>query len=968
MHIRTINKVTTIGLSALSALTLCSVLAALYFQNEQVRSLEQQRESLKLANQLAQGSDLLTNAVRSFAATGEAKYEDAYNHEVNIDRSRDKAVQGLAALGTPGNELSLIEEAKRNSDDLINLENRSFDVGRAGNLKLAVELVYGPSYHTAKAKIMSPIGQFRQIMNQRLAEKVAQASRKADASIAAAVSMVIASILATILVQLMFYRRKVVSPLLQMQAEVDGLVARKENAVLSALDDDSEIGSLARSITAYHNIALQLENQQQTKQQLSEIVVALQRAVDLPNLAQKLMSHISPILDVGYGLFYVADAEKRTLRTVGGYGLAPGDSDREVVFGDGLAGQCAIDQKPILITDPPADYIRIASGTGKATPACIMLWPLIQNKIIVGVVELASFLPFDDGDEAFLAELEPILAANVMMFRHQQDIEKEYTRQRASEDRMNAIISSVSDGIYGLDMDGNTMFVNPAAAHMLGYQVEELIGTPMHAIVHHSDADGTPFPREECPMYATSQDGKPRFITDDVIWRKDGKSVQVEYSTMAWTDKDGKQVGSVIAIHDITERKNTESRLRDQFAFQQALIDTIPYPVFYKGPDTRFLGCNRAYEETFNVRRENLIGKRVLDLEYLPAADRTTYQAEDERVISEASSIHREMSIPFADGKVHDTLYFVSGFRHEDGDPGGLVGTFIDVSDRKKIEDLERFHRLALGREERIMELKQEVNALAAEAHKEKPYSVENIFLESGAAETVDTADVLPTLSENEAEIIKHDFAELIQREHLKELFDGFCETVGFATSIIDREGMILAASRRQPVCTDFRRADGQSCANCIESDTKLASRLEEGQDFTMYRCKNGMNDCVAPVVVKGRHVANIFVGQFHLKKPDVAFFRRQAAKFGFDAEAYVTAVKNAPVMDEAKLPHILDFLIHFAQLVGSFAVEQREMQLAQQATTANNETLRRECITAMSVAEDAEMALAKLASSQTQT
>jgi PAS domain S-box-containing protein len=136
--------------------------------------------------------------------------------------------------------------------------------------------------------------------------------------------------------------------------------------------------------------------------------------------------------------------------------------------------------------------------------------------------------------------------------------------------------------------------------------------------------------------------------------------------------------------------RQAAQRLADQLAFQQLLIDTIPYPIFYKGADTRFLGFNRAYEQAFAIKREALIGKRVLDLDYLPAAERTAYQAEDERVIAEASTVQREMPMPFADGKIHDTLYFVSGFRLSDGSPGGLVGTFIDVSERRKVEDLER--------------------------------------------------------------------------------------------------------------------------------------------------------------------------------------------------------------------------------------------------------------------------------------
>jgi PAS domain S-box-containing protein len=124
----------------------------------------------------------------------------------------------------------------------------------------------------------------------------------------------------------------------------------------------------------------------------------------------------------------------------------------------------------------------------------------------------------------------------------------------------------------------------------------------------------------------------------------------------------------------------------EQLAFQQALIDTIPYPVFYKGADTRFLGFNTAYEKTFNVSRSELIGKCVLDLDYLPEADRVAYQAEDEAVIAGTTTVEREMRIPFADGKVHDTLYYVSGFRRPDGSPGGLVGTFIDISEMKQTQ------------------------------------------------------------------------------------------------------------------------------------------------------------------------------------------------------------------------------------------------------------------------------------------
>lgn len=117
----------------------------------------------------------------------------------------------------------------------------------------------------------------------------------------------------------------------------------------------------------------------------------------------------------------------------------------------------------------------------------------------------------------------------------------------------------------------------------------------------------------------------------------------------------------------------------EQLQMQQTLIDAIPYPVFYKDQDGRFIGFNRAYEATFAVSRSDLLGKSVMDLEYLPMEDRKLYDAEDSHLIRTGGSASRIMAMPFADGKVHRTLYFVVGFARPDGSPGGLVGTFTDL-------------------------------------------------------------------------------------------------------------------------------------------------------------------------------------------------------------------------------------------------------------------------------------------------
>jgi two-component system C4-dicarboxylate transport sensor histidine kinase DctB len=394
----------------------------------------------------------------------------------------------------------------------------------------------------------------------------------------------------------------------------------------------------------------------------------------------------------------------------------------------------------------------------------------------------------------------------------------------------------------------------------------------------------------------------------------------------------------------------------EQLAFQQALVDTIPYPVFYKGPDNRFLGFNRAYEEAFDVRRDALIGKQVLDLDYLPEADRLSYQAEDEATIAAAGSVKREVKLPYSDGKLHDTLYFVSGFRRQDGSPGGLVGTFIDISQIKNAEaelarlaDIERFNRLAHGRERRILELKQEINDLAQAAGRPAPYAT-TIVETVGDHEVQSHPDYRTNLEDDGAPT---QLADLVDLAELQGLFASYCESVGIAAAIIDMEGKVLASARWQRACTDFHRVNPDSCARCVESDTELALRLQDGQDYTMYTCKNGMTDCASPIIVEGQHLANVFIGQFHLGPPDLEFFRCQAQQFGYPEADYLRAVAEAPVADETRLPVILGFLSGFARLVSTMSLARRRADAAQQRLQEQAELLRRERLAAMSLAED---------------
>ena len=127
------------------------------------------------------------------------------------------------------------------------------------------------------------------------------------------------------------------------------------------------------------------------------------------------------------------------------------------------------------------------------------------------------------------------------------------------------ILEAAGEGVYGLDCEGNTTFVNPAAAAMLGWEANALLGQPMHTLLHHTRPDGSSFPRKECPIYAAFKDGAVHHIDDEVFWRKDGSSFPVEYTSTP-IHENGKLAGAVVVFKDITERRQAELELRQAYA------------------------------------------------------------------------------------------------------------------------------------------------------------------------------------------------------------------------------------------------------------------------------------------------------------------------------------------------------------------------------------------------------------------
>ena len=130
----------------------------------------------------------------------------------------------------------------------------------------------------------------------------------------------------------------------------------------------------------------------------------------------------------------------------------------------------------------------------------------------------------------------------------------------AWRDPLGLMLASTGEGVFGVDLEGLCVFINPAGARMIGFEPQQVLGRNMHTLTHHSHGDGAHYPMDDCPIYNAFRQGKPCRIDSEVFWRQDGSSFAVEYSSYPVFDQ-GQVRGAVVTFVDITERKLAEDAL-----------------------------------------------------------------------------------------------------------------------------------------------------------------------------------------------------------------------------------------------------------------------------------------------------------------------------------------------------------------------------------------------------------------------
>jgi PAS domain S-box-containing protein len=239
------------------------------------------------------------------------------------------------------------------------------------------------------------------------------------------------------------------------------------------------------------------------------------------------------------------------------------------------------------------------------------------------------------------------------------------------------LLESVGEGICGININGNTTFVNPAANKILGYTTEELLGKNLHTLTHHTKPDGQPYPENECPIYMACSEGTVHQESNEFFYRKDGSSFPVLYSSRPIIDGD-KISGAVICFQDITARKQAEQgyqmlfhQMMDGFAVHEIICNEAGNP-----SDYRFLAVNPAFEQMTGLMAENIVGNTAHEV--LPGIESHWIETYGKVALTGEPAFFDSYS---ADLKKH---FVVTAFQPI---PNQFACIFTDITERKRVEE-----------------------------------------------------------------------------------------------------------------------------------------------------------------------------------------------------------------------------------------------------------------------------------------
>lgn len=251
-------------------------------------------------------------------------------------------------------------------------------------------------------------------------------------------------------------------------------------------------------------------------------------------------------------------------------------------------------------------------------------------------------------------------------------------------DLMNTITSNAVDALFLMDRDGRVTYVNPAAERIFGWRRDEILGRVLHDLVHADRADGTAYPRSECPLVQVLRSGRSLQNHEDLFLHRDGHMVPVSCSNSP-IFREGEVTSAVLVVHDITERRRAEAALRDSEERLRAIFSQVNVGIAQTTLDGHFLMVNERYCEMLGYTRAQLLELTLDDVTH--PDDRPHSREILAEVIRSGVGASLEKRYLRRNGEAVWVAKSVSVVRDGAGEPSSAVLIAEDITDRKRAEE-----------------------------------------------------------------------------------------------------------------------------------------------------------------------------------------------------------------------------------------------------------------------------------------
>lgn len=395
----------------------------------------------------------------------------------------------------------------------------------------------------------------------------------------------------------------------------------------------------------------------------------------------------------------------------------------------------------------------------------------------------------------------------------------------------------------------------------------------------------------------------------------DGRIKYVSEFCETFYDAEGRPQRSVGTVQDITDRRLAEQELQALSQQRELALSAARLGWWTYDPVSKIASYDRRYKEIFEVTGSSQPNEEILKRlhpEDLPGvwakveaaldpADPRPYSAEY-RVVIPGGALKwveaRGLAIFEGEGKARRAVNF--------------VGTVADITERRNAEE-------ALRKSETAVRSK-----------------LQALLSPEGELETLELGDIL-------------DVAEL------QAIMDEFYALTKIGIGIIDMKGKVLVGTGWQEICTRFHRVNAETARNCVESDTVLSDGVERGK-CKSYLCKNNLRDIATPIIVAGKHLGNLFLGQFLYTDEPYApeVFRQQARRYGFDEKAYMAAYEKLPRFSREQVDTVMRFYARFSELISTLSYG--KIKLARALAQSRQAELEKEHLNKALAAKNKEM------------